>query len=126
MMDILFINKKEKSLNINQYSKKKILKKEDFSEVNLIKTNKNINDYICCLTNEDIQKNKKKENLIFQYIQLYLKINNKEINDINQFKKFKIKDNDILENTIYKDGNCFFTSISSFFTGTEHYNTYYR
>ena len=38
----------------------------------------------------------------------------------------KITENTLLEDSIFKDGNCFFRAISSFFTGTEQYHIYYR
>ena len=37
-----------------------------------------------------------------------------------------IHENALLEDSIFKDGNCFFRAVSTFFTGTEQYHTYYR
>ena len=64
-------------------------------------------------TNEDIEKN-----------ELY-RIDNKYLINIILTKKY-IPNNIVEEISITKDGNCFYSNLSYFFTGKEKYNNYFR
>ena len=44
----------------------------------------------------------------------------------NNLKNLKIKEDCLNNNTIYKDGNCFFRSISTFFSNSEEYHLFFR
>ena len=47
-------------------------------------------------------------------------------NDNNNLKNLKIKEDCLNNISIYKDGNCFFRSISTFFSNSEEYHLFFR
>lgn len=100
-------------------------KEKTGDNINLIKANKDINDFEHCPTETVIKSNENKRTDYLSIYQILIE-NNKEINDKNQLKLLKITENALLENSIFKDWNCLFRVISSFLIGIEQYHIYYR
>ena len=75
--------------------------------------------------NDVIKKNSsnRKANLPLYSILSNSYTENKEKNDL---KNIKFKENNFMTDEIYKDGNCFYRAISSFFCGTEEYHLFFR
>ena len=58
---------------------------------------------------------------IEDYIKLWIE-SNKIIKDVNQIKYLKIKEDFLFDDSIFREGNCFFRAISSFITWIEEYH----
>ena len=65
------------------------------------------------------------EKQIYPCILFYL-IHTQKIKKKNDLKNIKFKENNFITDEIYKDGNCFYRAISSFFCGTEEYHLFFR
>ena len=113
-------NDEEEKNSINQnsvkfnFQLKKDTNKNNNNNKNLFKNQKDINEFENCPTNNIIERNERKRKVNLHIYKIILE-NNKKINNVNQLKFLKLKENVLLVDTIFKDGNCFFRAISCFF-----------